>query len=119
MPLVSNPGHDNQDGTNWYIDLCDAAGLSAVGCPDSYSNYQSSQPYSTNSQYTQGGRGGGVNGGGDMGCNIDGWISSNTGWSNFIHLQSEGNYLDGDFTGTNANGYGSSSPVHPICAIPP
>eukprot|EP01043_Picozoa_sp_COSAG02_P070470 COSAG02_NODE_12492_length_1537_cov_1.894993_1_plen_113_part_00 len=107
--LASNLGGDNQDGTNWYIDLCDAAGLSAVGC--------TSGNYATGSQYTQGGRGGGVNGWGDMSCNIDGWISSNTGWSNFIHLQVEGSYLYGDSTGRNS--YGSSSPVHPICAIPP
>ena len=108
--LASNPGGDNQAGTNWYIDLCDAAGLSAVGCAGSY-DY-------TGSQYTQGGRSGGVNGWGDMSCNIDTWISSNTGWSNFIHLQSEGSYLYGDSAGR-SNGYGSSSPVHPICAIRP
>ena len=55
-----------------------------------------------------------------MGCNIDGWISSNTGWSNFIHFQGAEYYmyLHGDVTGRN-NGYGSSSPVHPICAIRP
>ena len=113
MPLASNPGADNQAGTNWYIDLCDAAGLSAVGCSDSYSNYQTSQPYATNSQYTQGGRSGGVNGWGDMSCNIDGWISSNTGWSHFIHLQSAGSYLYGDDAGR-GNSY-----VRPICAIRP
>ena len=111
MPLASNPGADNQAGTNWYIDLCDAAGLSAVGC--------TSGDYATGSQYTQGGRGGGVNGWGDMSCNINGWISSNTGWSNFIHLQSARGNLYGDGTGMSTNGYGSSSPVHPICAIPP
>eukprot|EP01043_Picozoa_sp_COSAG02_P052692 COSAG02_NODE_5716_length_4101_cov_2.727886_1_plen_1022_part_00 len=113
MPLASNPGGDNQAGTNWYIDLCDAAGLSAVGC--------TSGNYATNSMYTQGGRGGGVgvNGWGDMSCNIDGWISSNTGWSNFIHLQSEGSNLHGDSAGTGTSNYGSSSPVHPICAIRP
>ena len=110
MPLASNPGADDQDGTNWYIDMCDAAGLSAVGC--------TSGDYATNSQYTQGGRGGGVNGWGDMSCNIDSWISSNTGWSNFIHLHRESTYLYGDGTGRNTN-YGSSSPVHPICAIRP
>ena len=54
--------NQDQDSTNWYIDLCDAAGLSAVSCADSYGTYQSSQPYSTNSQYTQDGRGGGGNG---------------------------------------------------------
>ena len=53
MPLASNPGSgDNQDGTNWYIDLCDAAGLSAVGC--------TTGNYAGSSQYTQGGRGGGA-----------------------------------------------------------
>ena len=79
----------------------------------------SSGNYATSSQYTQGGRGGGVNGWGGMSCDITSWISSNTGWSNFIHLESEGNYLYGDSTGRNTNGYGSSSPVHPICAIRP
>ena len=58
-----------------------------------------------------------------MSCNIYRYgchscISSNTGWSNFIHLQNEGSYLHGDGTGT-SNGYGSPSPVHPICAIRP
>ena len=110
MPLASNPGSgDGQDATNWYIDRCDAAGLSAVGC--------TSGNYATASQYTQGGRGGGVNGWGGMSCNIDGWITSNTGWSNFIHLQSAGSDLYGD--STSRSSYGSSSPVHPICAIPP
>jgi hypothetical protein len=84
-----------------------------VGCAVASYNY------ATGSQYTQGGRGGGVNGWGSMSCAINNWISSNTGWSNFIYFQSEGNYLYGDSTGRNTNAYGSSSPVHAICVIPP
>ena len=81
----------------------------AVGCTSG--NYASSL-------YIQGGRPGGVNGWGDMNCNIDGWNTSNTGWSNFVHLESAGRHLHGDSTGRN-NGCGSTNPVHPVCATPP
>eukprot|EP01046_Picozoa_sp_COSAG06_P031860 COSAG06_NODE_3137_length_5802_cov_19.787480_4_plen_452_part_00 len=114
LPLMSNPGGDDQDGTNWYIDACTAAGLHAVGCEQSYYDY-------TASQYTQGGRPGGVNGWGDMGCDIHYWITTNTGWSNFVNLESsylQSSYLHGDSTGR-SNGYGGTNPVHPVCATPP
>jgi hypothetical protein len=108
---MTNPGGDDQDGTNWYIDACTAAGLRAVGC--------NSGNYATNAQYTQGGRPGGVNGWGDMSCNIDSWITTNTGWSNFVHLRQAGYHLYGDSTGRSTNGCGSTNPVHPVCATPP
>eukprot|EP01046_Picozoa_sp_COSAG06_P042656 COSAG06_NODE_5467_length_3462_cov_4.554564_1_plen_980_part_00 len=111
LPLMSNPGGDNQAGVNWYIDACTAAGLRAVGC--------TSGDYATYSHYTQGGRPGGVNGWGSMSCQIDGWITANTGWSNFVHLEQVGNHLHGDYTVRYTNGYGSTNPVHPVCATPP
>jgi hypothetical protein len=114
LPPMSNPGGDDQDGTNWYIDACTAAGLRAVGCEQSSYDY-------TASQYTQGGRPGGVNGWGSMGCNINGWITRNTGWSNFVHLAGAyvGAHLAGDSAGESTNGYGGTNPVHPVCATPP
>jgi hypothetical protein len=109
LPLMTNPGGDDQDGTNWYIDACTAAGLRAVGC--------NSGNYATNAQYTQGGRPGGVNGWGDMSCNIDSWITSNTGWTNVVFLQQAGSNLYGDGDGTSS--YGHDSPTHPVCVTPP
>ena len=56
-----------------------------------------------------------------MGCNIDGWITANTGWTNFIHLESAGSYLYGATAGSHGtfalNGAGAL--VHAICALPP
>jgi hypothetical protein len=112
LPLMSNPGADDQAGTNWYIDACTAAGLRAVGCERSSDVY-------TASDYTQGGRPGGVNGWGSMGCDINHWITANTGWSNFVHFHSGGHHLQGDSAGTSTNGYGGTNPVHPVCATPP
>jgi hypothetical protein len=53
-----------------------------------------------------------------MGCNIDGWITTNTGWSNFVDLQSSGGNLHGDSAGRSTN-YGHNSPTHPVCVTPP
>jgi len=112
MPAASNPDGDSQAGTNWYLDLCAAAGLSGVGCVTGFGDY-------TTSDYTQGGRSNAVRGWGAMGCNIDSWLTSNTGWSNFVHLQSLNSNLYGDVTGYSTNNYGAGSPVHAVCATPP
>jgi hypothetical protein len=54
-----------------------------------------------------------------MGCNINGWITSNTGWTNFVHLETAGGNLCGDSTGSGTNNYGHDSPTHPVCVTPP